>query len=112
MELKKRKEHILVIGRGGPPANRACNTLNSEEIECCRAVTEAGGRPVLVADISSDKIKNNVLNISIYSHPFFQTHLDAVISNEEIDAVYAPFVDSEGWKVVQKLHHIGYWKKR
>src|SRR5699024_523408 len=112
MESKNRKEHILVIGRGGPPANRSCNTFNSDEIECCRAITEAGARPVLVADISPDKVKNNVLDIPIYSHSFFQTHLAAVISNEEIDAVYAPFVDSEGWKVVQKLRNTGYWKKR
>lgn len=111
MTLKKGKKNILIVGRGDSPSAGTRQIFNGDEIECCNAVLEAGNYPVLMTNVSTERVVNALLDIPIFPVPFSKTNFDVILRKEEIDAVYAPFVNSRGWEVVQKLERNGYWDK-
>lgn len=109
--MRTTRANILIIGRGEAPVYSDNNTFDSSEIQCCRAIIENGNHPVLMTNVCTERGINAILNISVYPVPFFQSSIDEIVEKENIDTVFAPFIDSRGWKLVQELERSGYWEK-
>ncbi|SMO41939.1 hypothetical protein [Fodinibius sediminis] len=110
MKFKDAKESILLVGTGERPINGNYNSAGGE-IQCCEALMEEGKRPILMTSVGTEQVISTILNVTSYSSSFSQAAVDAILNKENIDAVFAPFIDSKGWEMVQKLEECGYWKQ-
>ncbi|MCW9706742.1 hypothetical protein [Fodinibius salsisoli] len=108
MKPKNGQEGILIIGRGDPPVTSSYIS-NIDEIQCCKAVLEEDRDVVLMTTLDTQKGMNSILNISSYTVSFSSESIDTILEKEKIDFVFAPFIDSEGWKMVRELDKKGYW---
>lgn len=102
---------VLVIGRGEIHDGRN-KTLDCEEIQSCIAIIEEHYQPILLTEVSSEPLLDAVLDIPIYQLPLTESFISEIIEKENPQAVFAPFVESSGWRLVQRLVREGYWQEK
>jgi carbamoyl-phosphate synthase large subunit len=71
---------------------------------------QEGTDVVLLTSVTTELMMNRILNIPIYRSPLTAGFVRDVVDEELPDMVYAPFINSAGWKLVQQLAREGYWK--
>lgn len=109
--MQKSIKKVLVIGRGGKYDGQK-KSMDCEELQSCLAIIEEECEPVLFTNACTEPMMDAVVNIPVYQLPFTNSFVDEIVEKEEPDAVYAPFVGSEGWKLMRRLSEKGYWTER
>lgn len=102
---------VLVIGRGKEHGGKS-KTLDCEEVQSCLAILEEECQVVLLTNAGAEPMMDAVLDIPIYQLPLTSSFIDEIIEKETPDAVYAPFVESAGWKLTRRLAKEGYWQEK
>jgi len=100
---------VLVLGRGSNLGEGKYHA-DCHELQTCLSMLQEGSDVVLLTSVTTELMMNRILNIPIYRSPLTAGFVRDVVDEELPDMVYAPFFNSTGWKLVQKLAREGYWK--